>query len=68
MLIAGKGVGFDMQCGDFNDGTGHDATLDLSRTTTDTKKPAGLAPCGLSGLHRMTLVITDGEFWWSCGS
>lgn len=30
-----------------------------------TKKPAGLAPCGLSGLHRMTLVITDGEFWWS---
>ena len=28
-----------------------------------TKKPAGLAPCGLSGLHRMTLVITDGEFW-----
>ncbi len=21
--------------------------------------------CGLSGLHRMTLVITDGEFWWS---
>lgn len=34
-------------------------------TTTDTKKPAGLAPCGLLGLHRMTLVITDGEFWWS---
>ena len=31
----------------------------------DTKKPAGLAPCGLSGLHRMTLVITDGEFWWA---
>ena len=31
----------------------------------DTKKPAGLAPCGLLGLHRMTLVITDGEFWWS---
>ncbi|MBL1548931.1 hypothetical protein ELC66_09460 [Klebsiella pneumoniae] len=30
-----------------------------------TKKPAGLAPCGLLGLHRMTLVITDGEFWWS---
>jgi len=29
-----------------------------------TKKPAGLAPCGLLGLHRMTLVITDGEFWW----
>lgn len=27
-----------------------------------TKKPAGLAPCGLLGLHRMTLVITDGEF------
>lgn len=36
-----------------------------SRTRTDTKKPAGLVPCGLSGLHRMTLVITDGEFWWS---
>ncbi|WP_213927611.1 hypothetical protein, partial [Klebsiella variicola] len=29
----------------------------------DTKKPAGLAPYGLSGLHRKTLVITDGEFW-----
>lgn len=28
-----------------------------------TKKPAGLAPCGLLGLHRMTLAITDGEFW-----
>ena len=38
---------------------------DSSRTITDTKKPAGLAPCGLLGLHRMTLVITDGEFWWS---
>ncbi len=34
-------------------------------TAQVTKKPAGLAPCGLSGLHRMTLVITDGEFWWS---
>jgi len=34
-------------------------------TTHGTKKPAGLAPCGLLGLHRMTLVITDGEFWWS---
>ena len=32
-----------------------------------TKKPAGLAPYGLSGLHRMTLVITDGEFWWAGG-
>lgn len=32
-------------------------------TTIGTKKPAGLAPCGLLGLHRMTLVITDGEFW-----
>jgi hypothetical protein len=30
-----------------------------------TKKPAGLAPCGLSGLHQSTLVIGDGEFWWS---
>ena len=29
----------------------------------DTKKPAGLAPCGLSGLHWMTLVITNGEIW-----
>jgi len=28
-----------------------------------TKKPAGLAPCGLSGLHQSTLVIADGEFW-----
>ncbi|EBR5488413.1 hypothetical protein F1H35_21865 [Salmonella enterica] len=30
-------------------------SLDLagcSRTTTDTKKPAGLVPCGLSVLHR----------------
>jgi len=45
-------------------------SLDLagcSRTVTDTKKPAGLAPCGLLGLHRMTLVITDGEFWWAGG-
>lgn len=25
-----------------------------------TKKPAGLAPCGLLGFHRMTLVIFDG--------
>jgi hypothetical protein len=25
-----------------------------------TKKPAGLAPCGLLGLHRMTLVIFEG--------
>ncbi|MEE4404704.1 hypothetical protein [Enterobacter mori] len=31
--------------------------------TTDAKKPAGLAPCGLSGLHQSTLVIADGEFW-----
>jgi hypothetical protein len=30
-----------------------------------TKKPVGLAPCGLLRLHRMTLVITDGEFWWA---
>ncbi|EEJ8590256.1 hypothetical protein YR33_002936 [Salmonella enterica subsp. enterica] len=30
-------------------------SLDLAgciRTTTDTKKPAGLVPCGLSVLHR----------------
>lgn len=40
------------------------AVLSHSRQTDiDTKKPAGLAPCGLLGLHRMTLVITDGEFW-----
>jgi len=32
-----------------------------------TKKPAGLAPCGLSGLHQSTLVIADGEFWWAGG-
>lgn len=36
-------------------------------TAQVTKKPAGLAPCGLLGLHRMTLVITDGEFWWAGG-
>lgn len=30
-----------------------------------TKKPAGLAPCGLLGLHQSTLVIADGEFWWA---
>jgi hypothetical protein len=35
-----------------------------SREKLQTQKPAGLAPCGLLGLHRMTLVITDGEFWW----
>jgi len=39
--------------------------LDFVGQIEGTKKPAGLAPCGLSGLHRMTLVITDGEFWWS---
>ena len=38
---------------------------DFAGQIADTKKPAGLTPCGLSGLHRMTLVITDGEFWWS---
>ncbi|PQH24777.1 hypothetical protein CWD63_11375 [Raoultella ornithinolytica] len=38
---------------------------DFAGQNEGTKKPAGLAPCGLSGLHRMTLVITDGEFWWS---
>ena len=32
---------------------------------TDTKKPAGLVPCGLLGLPRTTLVIVEGEFWWS---
>lgn len=39
--------------------------LHFSGHVEGTKKPAGLAPCGLLGLHRMTLVITDGEFWWS---
>ncbi len=34
---------------------------DFAGKIAGTKKPAGLAPCGLSGLHRMTLVITDGE-------
>ena len=43
-----------MSPGNFTDFAGH---------VEGTKKPAGLAPCGLSGLHRMTLVITDGEFW-----
>lgn len=38
---------------------------DFAGQIAGTKKPAGLAPCGLLGLHRMTLVITDGEFWWS---
>ena len=38
---------------------------DFAGQNEGTKKPAGLAPCGLLGLHRMTLVITDGEFWWS---
>lgn len=30
-------------------------------TAQVTNKPARLAPCGLLGLHRMTLVITDGD-------
>ena len=38
---------------------------DFAGQIQGTKKPAGLAPCGLLGLHRMTQVITDGEFWWS---
>ncbi|ATT95559.1 hypothetical protein AW76_06030 [Salmonella enterica subsp. enterica serovar Montevideo str. CDC 2013K-0218] len=38
---------------------------DFAGQIQGTKKPAWLAPCGLLGLHRMTLVITDGEFWWS---
>lgn len=38
---------------------------DFAGQIEGTKKPAGLAPCGLLGLHLMTLVITDGEFWWS---
>jgi hypothetical protein len=31
------------------------------------KKARRAYASGLSGLHRMTLVITDGEFWWSWG-
>ena len=41
----------------------HEFSSDVVGQIAGTKKPAGLAPCGLSGLHRMTLVITDGEFW-----
>jgi hypothetical protein len=36
---------------------------DFAGQNAGTKKPAGLVPCGLLGLHRMTLIITDGEFW-----
>ncbi|MHA5031381.1 hypothetical protein ACX2C7_13235 [Enterobacter mori] len=36
---------------------------DIAGQIEGTKKPAGLAPCGLSGLHQSTLVIADGEFW-----
>lgn len=43
----------------------HEFSSDVVGQIEGTKKPAGLAPCGLSGIHRMTLVITDGEFWWS---
>ena len=39
--------------------------MDFAGHVEGTKKPAGLAPCGLSGLHQSTLVIADGEFWWS---
>lgn len=35
---------------------------DFAGQIQGTKKPAGLAPCGLSGLHRMILVITDGDW------
>ena len=41
----------------------NDFSSDFAGQIQGTKKPAGLAPCGLLGLHRMTLVITDGEFW-----
>lgn len=54
-LIGPKRFGFNKLSSDF---TGQIA---------GTKKPTRLAPCGLLGLHRMTLVITDGEFWWSWG-
>ena len=46
----------------------NELSSDFAGQIEGTKKPAGLAPCGLSGLHRMTLVITDGEFWWAGGS
>ncbi len=39
--------------------------MDFAGQIEGTKKPAGLAPCGLLGLHQSTLVIADGEFWWS---
>ncbi len=39
--------------------------MDFAGHVEGTKKPAGLVPCGLSGLHQSTLVIADGEFWWS---
>ncbi|WP_282097533.1 phage polarity suppression protein [Enterobacter sp. Tr-810] len=32
---------------------------DFAGQIEGTKKPAGLAPCGLSGLHRSTLVIAN---------
>ena len=46
-------------------------SLDLARcccTAADIKKPVRLVPNGLLGLHRMTLVITDGEFGGAGGS
>jgi hypothetical protein len=35
---------------------------DFAEQITDTKKPAGLAPCGLSGLLRMTLESSSKDF------
>ncbi|MEG6442428.1 hypothetical protein [Enterobacter roggenkampii] len=37
--------------------------MDFAGHVEGTKKPAGLTPCELSGLHQSTLVIADGEFW-----
>jgi hypothetical protein len=55
MLVNARGVQHKLE----------DSIYTAVKTINRYKKPAGLAPCGLSGLHRMTLVITDGEFWWS---
>jgi hypothetical protein len=35
---------------------------DFAGQIADTKKPAGLAPCGLSGLLRMTLESSSKDF------
>lgn len=40
----------------------------IIRTMTDTKKPAGLVPCGLSGLQRTILVSPRKNFGGAGGS